>query len=190
MIEILGTNGKACLLAHSLWQFFDFRLSCCVQEDDGDASRYGIKIETFLDSKNSGDLQPYVSIRRTERQEEALVHELLHINLILLGYPRFRIWEEPGSSKWNLAAGITNDADHLVMFPIYLSFGYREDRFLGPSRTPTQLEKRVSANLAEMGTQLSTPEGYGVEVFRYLRSHAINCEPVSIAGLILQEANK
>lgn len=188
MTEILGTNGKACLLAHSLWQFFDFRLSCRVQEDDGDASRYGIEIEEFLNSKNPGDLQPYVSIRRTERLEEALVHELLHINLILLGYSRFRIWEEPGSSKWNLAGGITNGADHLVMFPIYLLFGYREDRFLGPNRPPTPLERRVSADLAAMKTQLSTPEGYSAEVFQYLRSHSINCGPVSIADLILQRA--
>jgi hypothetical protein len=99
----------------------------------------------------------FLSIRRNARQEPGLVHELLHANLIRLGYPKFRIWEDPQSDKWPLAEGITNNAEHVAMRPTFLSLGYSDDEFLGPSRTLTNSEKQVVDELESLAVELGTP---------------------------------
>ena len=126
--------------------------------DKDKPSSFHIKIETFLQTHRPGDLAPEVVIRDSPRREEALVHELLHLNLIVLGYPRFRIHTK---EKWNLAGSILNKADHPVMLPTFTSFGYSEELFLGPSQRPrTALEQRVHEDLEQLKNELFSPEPY------------------------------
>src|SRR2546423_3802801 len=87
MMEIIKSSSKARLLARSLWHFFEHRLTCRRPNIDLDhANGCHIEIEQFLDSRRPGDLRPEVVVRRNARQEFGLVHELLHLNLIPLGF--------------------------------------------------------------------------------------------------------
>jgi hypothetical protein len=115
------------------------------------------------------------------------VHELLHANLIPLGYPRFWIDEERRSDEWILAGGITNLADHVVMRPIFLSLGYAGDRFLGSRRSLNDQEQRVDSDLREMGEQLRTPQGYSDCVSRYLECNNIRFAPLHLTTQIIAE---
>lgn len=172
MAAILSGNWKATFLAHSLWEFYNYRLYCTVLEDDGEPNTY--HIGGIIDANMIGDIRISISIRRNARRQEGLTHELLHANLIPLGYPRFWINEEHGSDKWVLASGIINLADHIIMRPIYLSFGYSVDRFLGLSRPLNEQETRFAADLEGIGSALSTPVGYSAHVEAYLQCHDIS----------------
>jgi hypothetical protein len=181
MAEILSANWKASLLAHSLWEFYNHQLYCTVRADDGEPNRH--RIDGITGPETIDTIRVCISIRDNDRQEEGLVHELLHANLIPLGYPRFWI-EEHASEKWRLAEGITNLADHVVMLPVYASLGYSSERFLGPSRSLSERERRVDADLKEMGERLRTPQGYSECVSQYLKRNAIRLTPLYLAGVI------
>jgi len=117
MTEIITRSADARALAQRLWKFFEFQLQCRLPQIDKDKpSSFSIKIELFLQTHRPGDLVPELVIRDSPRREEALVHELLHLNLIVLGYPKFRIHAKD-DGQWNLAANILNKADHPVMLP-------------------------------------------------------------------------
>src|SRR6266498_326706 len=117
MTAILSGSWKARILAHSLWEFYNYQLYCTVCADDGKPNRH--RIDGISDGKAVEKIRIYISVRSNERQEEGLVHELLHANLVPLGYPRFWL-DECASTEWRLAEGIINLADHIVMRPIYL----------------------------------------------------------------------
>ena len=57
--------------------------------------------------------------------KEALVHELLHLKLIPMEFPRFDIKDPGDDTKGTLAFGIKNNADHTIMRPMYLELGGR-----------------------------------------------------------------
>ena len=61
------------------------------------------------------DLNPTIYVRNTYRIEKALIHELLHLKLIPMGFPIFEIDDPIEESKKNLAQGIINNAAHAVM---------------------------------------------------------------------------
>jgi hypothetical protein len=175
MTTILSDNRKARILAHSLWEFYNYQLYCTVRADDGKPNRH--RIDGITGPKTIGKIRICISIRNNERQGEGLVHELLHANLIPLGYPRFWV-EESVSKKRRLAEGIVNLADHIVMQPIYLSLGYSAERFLGFSRPLGELERRVAGDLQQIAANLATPDGYLTHLSAYLRLHNINCKPL------------
>jgi len=184
MKEIITDSSEARTLAQSLWEFFEFRLVCRLPNiEKKRPSSCHIEIERFLQTRKAGDLTPQVVIRDSPRRQEALVHELLHLNLIALGYPRFRI-NAKDDPQWNLAGGIVNKADHPVILPTFKSFGYSEDRFLGNSRPATPLEKQVQEDLEQFKSDLCTPEGYGRVISDYLQSHSIEHETIWIAKMI------
>lgn len=184
MTAILSRNLKTGILARSLWEFFNFHLYCTIHDDDGEPNTH--RIDGIVDGKVVGDVRVLISLRRNERLEEGLVHELLHANLIPLGYPKF--WIPPTrSDKSRLAGGIINIADHVVMRPTYLSFGYSEDRFLGPTRPLTDREKRVKGDVERMAAELFTPAGYLTQVSAYLQSQHINFEAVHPADAIVEK---
>src|SRR6266487_5395745 len=174
MTTILSDNRKARILAHSLWEFYKYQRYCTVRADDRKPNTH--RIDGITGPKTIGRIRIYISIRNNERQVEGLVHELLHANLIPLGYPRF--WMEENASKWRLAKGIINLADHIVMQPIYLSLGYAAERFVGPSRPLGELERRVADDLQQIAANLTTPDGYLTHLSTYLRLHNINCTPL------------
>jgi hypothetical protein len=184
MVEILSANWKASVLAHSLWEFYNHQLYCTVRADDGEPNRH--RIDGIRGPDTIDTIRVCISIRDKHRREEGLVHELLHANLIPLGYPRFWI-EEDGSEKWRLAKGITNLADHVVMLPIYVSLGYSGARFLGPSRSLSERERRVDADLKEMGESLKTPQGYLDCVSQYLGRNEIRFTPLYLANVIMAQ---
>jgi hypothetical protein len=183
MTEILSGNWKAGILAHSLWHFFNYQLYCTIREDDGKPNRYWI--DGFDNPEKIDEIRVGISLRRNERREEGLVHELLHVNLIPLGYPRFWIDEADGSDRRVLAGGIINKADHVLIEPIYLSLGYSAGRFLGPSRPPTDLEKEVAADI-EMMTDLATPARYLSKISAYLKSRDIRFRPLNLPDTIVK----
>jgi hypothetical protein len=185
MTGIITHSSEARTLAQRLWEFFEFRLVCRLPNiDKEEPSSCQIEIERFLQTRKAGDLAPQVVIRDSPRREEALVHELLHLNLIALGYPRFRITAKKGGRKWKLTGGIVNIADHPVMLPTFKSFGYSEDRFLGTSRPATPLEKQVQEDLEQFESDLCSPEGYGRVISDYLQRHSIEHKTVWIAKMI------
>jgi hypothetical protein len=182
MAEILSGNWKAKILAQSLWEFFRYQIYCTIRDDDGKPNRY--RIDGIHSPEKIDDIRIAISLRRNERLEEALVHELLHLNLIPMGYPRFWIDEERGSDKCVLAGGMINLADHEVMQPTYLSLGYSEDRFLGKSRTLTKREGTLKADFSRMPDELRSPLGYLTRMSACLESQAIKFRPLHIANAI------
>ena len=68
--------------------------------------------------------------------------------------------DECDEKTWELAGGIINNAEHVPMKPTYLKLGYAETRFLGPSRPPTENERRLFTDLDEMKTRLLAPDSY------------------------------
>jgi hypothetical protein len=190
MTDIIRHSSEARALAQRLWEFFEFKLVCRLPNIDKDEpSCFRIKIEQFLQTHRPGDLAPEVVIRDSPRREEALVHELLHLNLIVLGYPRFRIHTKD-RRQWNLAGGILNKADHPVMLPTFTSFGYSEEQFLRPSpRLSTALEQRVHEDLEQLKSELFSPERYCRVISAYLRNHSIEHDAVWIAKTINSSNN-
>lgn len=185
MTKIITRSSAARALAKRLWEFFEYKLACRLPAiDTKEPSSFSIKIEPFLQTHRPGDLAPEVIVRDSPRREEALVHELLHLNLIVLGYPKFWIYPK-NRRQWNLAGGIQNGAEHLVMLPTFTSFGYSQERFLGPSQPLTPLERRVHEDLKQLETDLcGTQERYGRAVSDYLRLHSIEHDAVWIAKTI------
>ncbi len=184
MSEILSRNRRATTLARSLWEFYNHQLYCTLRDDDGEPNRY--RIDGISGSETFDTIRICISIRNNDRKEEGLVHELLHANMIPLGYPRFWIDEcEPDQRR--LAKGVTNLADHIVMQPIYCSFGYSAERFLGPSRLLSDRERRVDADLKNMGEQLKSPQGYSHCVSQYLERNKISFAPLYLANAILDQ---
>jgi hypothetical protein len=185
MTDIITRSVNARALAQRIWEFFEFQLVCRLPDiDKNEPSSCHIEIESFLQTHTLGDLAPEVVIRESPRREEALVHELLHLNLILLGYPRFCIHAKD-VRQWKLAGGIINNADHPVMLPTFTSFGYSEDRFRGPPQPLTPLERRVHEDLKKLETELrSTQERYGRAVSNCLRNYSIKHDVVWIAKMI------
>jgi len=184
MMEILKSSSKARVLAGSLWHFFEHRLTCrCPNIDLHQANRCHIEIEQFLESRRPGDLCPEVVVRRNARQEVGLVHELLHLNLIPLGFPRFRLWAEDDEA-WRLAGGLINNADHIIMLPIFSLLGYAESEFLAPSGSPTTSELRLFEDIEKLRPSLFTPQGYAHALSGYLSSRSTKHEIIWIADLI------
>jgi len=172
------------MLAQSLWEFYNYQLYCTIRADDGAPNRH--RIDGLTGSATIGRIRVFISIRRNERQEEGLLHELLHANLIPLGYPRFWV-NERSPDKSQLAGGIVNVADHIVIEPIYLSLGYSRERFLSPSRALSDREERVATDLKEIAANLLTPTGYLTHVSAYLRSYDIKFEPLYVADTVVAQ---
>lgn len=187
MTAILSDNHEAVNLAESLWEFFDFQLYCTTRPDDGEPSR--IRIDG-LNSKEIGDIKVCISLRDTERQKEALVHELLHADLIRDGYPKFGIDEPDDDDKHGFAEDICNYADHLVMKPIYLNFGYEKDRFVRPIGPLTESQKRVFRDLRGMKHDLFTSHGYRARIAAYLQSKSIKFTAMSVADAIAERKRR
>ncbi len=182
MTAILSGNSKASMLAQSLWEFYNYQLYCTVRPDDGEPNRH--RIDGITGAKTIDTIRIFISIRDNERQEEGLVHELLHANLIPLGYPRFWIDEDRSSEKWTLASGIINLADHIAMFPPYLSLGYSSDRFLGPSRPLNERETRIDGDLQALGERLKNPEDYSSCISEYLERNGIRFKQLQLTNAV------
>jgi hypothetical protein len=186
MTEILSSNPKASELARSLWGFFGFRVRCTLCDDDAEPSTH--RVEGVHGPSEISSIGIHITVRRTDRAAEALVHELLHAQLIASGYPTFWIDEEQGSEKWNIAAGITNNADHVVIRPTYLYLGYDPARFLGPSKPLRYEHLRIIARLETAASLLSSPEGYLDVVSAELREQNITFFPLYLAQYIVPTA--
>jgi hypothetical protein len=185
MMDIIKKSSKARVLARSLWHFFEHRLTCRRPNIDlNHANGCHIEIEQFVNSRRPGDLRPEVVIRQNARQEVGLVHELLPLNLIPLGFPTFRLWAEDDEA-WQLAGGLINNADHIIMLPIFATLGYAESEFLGPSGPHTTRELRLFEEIEKLRPSLLTPRGYASALSGYLSSRSIKHQVIWIADLIV-----
>ena len=125
MQAILARNPAASALAARLWNFYGCRLMCSTPKDQ-ETSRIRYGITEYAPELKAADLVPMVLLAQSDRMEEALVHELLHLELVRLGYPRFYL---DRTDRVGLAQGITNCSDHVVMRPLFTALGYSLDRF-------------------------------------------------------------
>ncbi len=185
MLDILVSNSSSRQLARELWEFFNHELYCTIQPATGEASRF--KILPPIDDVATVNSKPRVimlSIRKSQRIEEALVHELLHGELIRRGYPVFFIHDEQDSRAWKYGAMIKNNAEHVVVKPIFLSLGYSEDRFTSPTKPLNDEEKRIIADLDPM--DLSTPDKFRKAVDTYMAAHNIRAEPLQLPRSIFR----
>lgn len=187
MTGVLSGNPAAILLARSLSEYFGFQLRCTMCEDDSEPSRH--RIEGIRGPSDIGPVRIQIIVRKTERTVEALVHELLHARLIAIGYPTFWIEEEQGSQKWNLAGGIINNAEHVVMKPVFVSLGYDVARFLGPSKPLRDEHARIVTRLERAAASLASPEGYLRVVSAELRQHDVSFSPLHLAQHIAPAVN-
>lgn len=168
MRRILERNTEACALAERLWRFYGGRLKCSEPKElKNSRISYGIPKE-FAPEYKATDLTPSVVLAQSNRLEEALVHELLHLELVRLGYPRFFL---DGTGDGELAFGITNNADHAVMRPLFAALGYSPDRFTGPNEL-NDYEKQIIAEI-DAFPNLHSTEGYTAAVSSYLKQHEI-----------------
>lgn len=187
MLNILVSNSRSGQLARELWEFFNYELYCTIQPATADSSRF--KILPPIDDLATVNSEPrviMVSIRESERMEEALVHELLHGELIRRGYPVFFIHDQHDTPAWKYGAMIKNNAEHVVFKPIYLSFGYSEDRFTQPASL-TDEEKRIICELQTMDR--STPDKFQNAIDAYMAAHNVRAEPVQLPRSIFRPLN-
>ena len=178
MEDVVRSSPKATMLARSLATWFGRRLLCVVIPDDGQPNAFSID---GIDDP-TGESRIRITVRQNHRTEEGLVHELLHANLIASGYPIFWINEEVDSPEWHLAAGIINCADHAVMEPVFVSFGYCRERFLGPSKPLRPEHEQLSMSLQGAAVEFSSPTGYVAGVAKHLRRNGIPFLPLYITN--------
>ncbi len=189
MHQILKGNNKSITLLNDLWEFFEFRIGCIGPEERDEPSTNIIYLDSFLRDKTIISLKPTIRLRQSPRIEEALVHELLHLNLIPLGFPKYRLYDPGDVSKRSLAKGILNNADHTVMRPIYLEFGYEEDKFFGPSKKHTDVENEVITHLSNL-EKMKTPELFSDHVGDYLRENGITFREIYVKEEIKMRDSK
>jgi hypothetical protein len=170
MKDVVAGNPGALALAESLWRFFGYRLLCSQpREDTVSRIRYGIK--DYVPVVKPSEITPSILLAKSARMEEALVHELLHLELLRLGYPRF-FFDWIGAKRDGLARGIQNCADHVVMLPLFVRLGYATDRFQTPGEITETDAQRVNEIQALVGLQ--APDGYASSVSAYLRKHGFS----------------
>jgi hypothetical protein len=175
MRKILARNPAAAALAERLWNFYGCRLMCGTPKDEPRSRiNYGIP-KMYAPEHRAQDLVPVVKLAKSDRMEEALVHELLHLELVRNGYPRFF---SDGTGNGDLWLGITNNADHAVMRPLFTALGYSLDRFT----TPSELDDEESRVIAEIDAlpNLHTPEGYTVSVSACLEKYGFGFRLVHV----------
>jgi hypothetical protein len=174
MMAVLSPNPSACALAERVCRFFDQKVAFTLASDG--TTKYSLPgASTFLKSRNPHDLQPTIHVRKSARTIEALVHELLHLDLILEGYPRFLILAPRDTDDCDLGLGITNNADHVLMRPKFLAMGYRNEAFTGDTR-PLSESETVVLNVISKLSPVCTPEEFLRFVSNYLRSSLIRFE--------------
>lgn len=166
-------------MLRSVWKFFDYQFCCWTIANDGMPSTYNIALSDFRTSRKRGDLSPVITLRETDRKEEAFVHELLHLELARRGYPRFGLSEMTAQSKRHLARVIRNAADHTVMLPIFKTLGYSEEEFLGPSPAPTPEIATVLRDFRELDPAIA-PDSFEAFVSAYLRRHEIYFDAIIV----------
>lgn len=173
MKAILASNLNAMRLAETLWYFFGCRLGCNPPKPAGSSKIiYGFPEEYALEFK-AHECTPLIGLAESDRVEEALVHELLHLDLVRQGYPRFWIENPDGVSK-----GITNNADHVVMRPRFIALGYSADRFVTLSEL-TELDRKYLREIDAL-SNLHTPEGYTASVSAYLSRYGYRFRPTYV----------
>lgn len=178
MTDALARNPAAVALAEGLWRFFNHRLLCSPPGDD-ETSRIRYGITRYAPVVKARSIIPSIRLAKSDRQEEALVHELLHLELLRQGYPRF-YFDKMDDKQAGLAGGIQNSADHEAMLPIFLRLGYRADRFL----TPRKLSARDQRLLGEIKALpgLEIPAGYTASVSGYLRRHGFTFRLLTVSA--------
>lgn len=169
MLTIVAGNAKAAAFVKALWEDFSERVKCEIIDDDGKPSviRFNNRIANGLDVS-----EIHLILRRNNRLEAALIHELLHADLYRRGYPKFFLPTQD-EYLWQNGADILNLADHVVMLPAFVSLGYAEERFVGPSKPMNEEGQQVEADLVAMEDRLSTHEGYTACLSEYLRKRGI-----------------
>lgn len=177
MLTIVAGNAKATVFVKELWEDFCGRVKCEIIDDDGKPSiiRITPRVSNGVDVS-----EIHLILRRNNRLEEALIHELLHADLFRRGYPKFFMATQD-EYRWNEGRDILNLADHVVMLPIFVSLGYAEERFVGPSEPMNEEGQQVEADLVAMKDRLSTREGYADCLSEYLRKRGIKFEIIPSA---------
>jgi len=172
MLTIVAGNAKATALVKELWEDFAGQMKCEIIDDDGKPSviRYNNRISNGLDVS-----EIHLILRRNNRLEEALIHELLHADLYRRGYPKFFLAAQD-EYLWQEGADILNLAEHVVMLPTFVSLGYAAERFVGPSKPMNEEGQQVEADLRAMEDRLSTQEGYSDCLSECLRKRGIKFE--------------
>jgi len=174
MEAILNGNWRAQLLANSLWDFYRHRIYCTLQDANADSGR--IRMLGVMGPTQISKLGFSISIPDDDRKADALVHELLHANLIPLGYPRFWLNHDGESQQFCRGGGIINLADHKAMLPVFLALGYSEARFLRESRKLNEFEEQVNTYFERVKESLQQPNAYRQHVENCFSEHGISFE--------------
>ncbi len=168
MRDLLGPRKEAQDLLTNVWEAFGPILFSSSPEIE--TSRYALRVQLLSDGK-IGNSIPSVGIKTgTGREVEALVHELLHINLIQLGFPRLCSNTVDGDA-YGVAKVIINIADHRLILPKFLQMGFAEELFL----TPLPHVEAFAAHVAafDEGALYDTHQLYYDRVSKYLTAKGI-----------------
>ncbi len=180
MRNIVKRNSGARALVDSVWEFFESRVECVIIENDGEPS--GHRLTGLGETPDQiGDVGVLITVRDSPRMEEAFVHELLHANLVRLGYPTFWIDEWNDSEEWRIGGGITNNADHVAMRPTYLALGYSPSQFTGPYVLSAR-EGQVISEIESL--DLSAPGKYLNEISLCLRRWNVRHRAMRLGDVI------
>lgn len=179
--NVLRHSAAARELAERLWNFLDGKLSY-IPNDDQPFNRCHFE---GLDVNPVVEIKVTLSIRQDDRREEGLVHELLHANLLRLGFPKFRIYERRDDCE--LGAEMVNHAEHLVMKDTYLKLGYDDSKFLGIGREPNQEEALAFSELDAIKGELCKAEKYKQLLPRFLKRYSIAAEACRFSRAIIQK---
>ena len=168
MQDLLGAQKEAQDLLTDVWKAFGPILFSSSPEIE--TSRYAFRVQLLSDGK-IGNSIPSVGIKTgTGREVEALVHELLHINLIQLGFPRLCSNTVDGDA-YGVAKVIINIADHRLILPKFLQMGFAEESFLTPLPHVEPFAAHVAA--FDEGALYDTHQLYYNRVSKHLAAQGI-----------------
>jgi len=169
-----------------LWKFFGQNIYCSSpmppKHETNDPSRFRIKLDPFLESKIPADLEPEIRLKKTHRTEEALVHELLHFDMLASGYPVYYFNEQIG-----FANSVMNICDHQVMIVKFESLGYDKNLFEGIGPKLKESQKVIVSEIKALEIR-NNPADYTKKTSKYLRDKSIPFESYDILSMQMKLA--
>jgi hypothetical protein len=110
----------------------------------------------------------------TDRVAEALVHELLHLHLPMLGFPLGELVEVPlqlnhyaqtflGMCQW-----VVNLVQHEINFQKFFTLGFQKKHFLAKPVTPMSYRKRSTSKLQDVYTEEVDFSRWCIDYLRHL----------------------
>lgn len=140
MKSVLKASPKAMELLGEVWNSYG---------GIGFDASHNIQVSSYaIGLKCNGDFlyanPPFIGLSlESNRKPEALTHELLHLKLGIIGYPKLCQNYPFSDDNLRLSNDIVNIAEHRLIKPLFLKMGFSEELFLSPQEINDDWKARI-----------------------------------------------